>query len=140
MGLLMKTVLLISLIAFVSAADKKVDKKADPPAQVETLDLEKFDGSLPKKCQTSADDMKVKAIPFSNTRGEVLGVEFMEVKEGSFWERAQLKKSDVVMALNGRGLKDPVSMLEALHALKAGANKWKLQRGGKTETVTFSCE
>jgi hypothetical protein len=81
-------------------------------------------------------DLRTKIIPVELDGGK-MGLKLLRLPSGGYWDLMGMRKGDVLVALNGYGLRDPRTALQA-HAemMRARHGVFELERDGERRAVS----
>lgn len=115
---------------------KEVQKTADNTFAIKRADLLKYTNDL------SSILMQARAVPNREPgTGNINGFRILDMQPGSIYEQLGIQRMDVIKSVDGTPVDSPAKAMELYNTLKNSPKvTLQVERGGKTETMTYNIQ
>lgn len=115
---------------------KEVQKTGDNTFAIKRADLLKYTNDL------SSILMQARAVPNREPgTGNINGFRILDMQPGSIYEQLGIQRMDVIKSVDGTPVDSPAKAMELYNTLKNSPKvTLQVERGGKTETMTYNIQ
>lgn len=119
-----------------TATGKEVQKVSENSFVIKRADLLKYTNDL------SSILMQARAVPNRDpSTGAINGFRILDMQPGSIYEQLGIQRMDVIKSVDGTPVDSPAKAMELYTTLKSAPKiSLQVERGGKTETMTYNIQ